>query len=540
MILGVIFDFDGTLYDYDLCNTNGLNGVFNFLNINYEVNKDNVKQIYNKITKEIKVSNNCNNKFNKSIYFKILIEKLNLPIELIDDIIKIYNDEFNLSLKLFDNIIELFDILKNSKIKIGLLSNNNFKQQYDKLIRLNILQYFDCIQTSDEIGYEKPSNLMYLSIINKLKLPAENIIMIGDNYDHDIIPALDLKLIPFLKCKNNLKIIDSYFIFMDFSEIIEFINNYKLHIDELVYLSKLYGASELNVQGQGGNISVKLNDLLFIKSSGYILGNLESNSGYCCVNNVKCLQNMDYNNDNLLEIKLFGNKIPSMETFFHAFMKKYTVHLHFTLANIYLCTNNFEIFNKLSFNYEIIDYEHPGFTLASKIREKYNNNINLYLLKNHGIIITSDEIDNINSIYMELFNLLNNSRNNLYNNELDSYKINNSIYNIFNKSVVCRYISNFNIDILIKIKYCFPDLAVYLQTIKNIDDIDKLNIDKIPDVILFQNKVFILADNLTKLYCLTEIINQYQILCIDYDLLNNIDYSFIQSMKQEKYRKNIK
>ncbi len=56
----------------------------------------------------------------------------------------------------------------------------------------------------DEVGYEKPSTLIYLSIINKMKLSPENIIMIGDNYQHDIVPSLDLGLITF-HFKNNDK-----------------------------------------------------------------------------------------------------------------------------------------------------------------------------------------------------------------------------------------------------------------------------------------------------------------------------------------------
>ena len=103
---------------------------------------------------------------------------------------------------------------------------------------------------------------------------------------------------------------------------------------------KYFGQSELNVQGQGGNISVKSNNLLLIKSSGCILGNININEGFCIVNNDICNDLLNTNNSNLLSSKLFGYKNPSMETFFHCFMKKYTIHIHFTLSNIFLCTAN--------------------------------------------------------------------------------------------------------------------------------------------------------------------------------------------------------
>ena len=49
-----------------------------------------------------------------------------------------------------------------------------------------------------------------------------------------------------------------------------------LHL--LIYLSKLFGQSVLNIQGQGGNISVKTHndELILIKSSGKILANMDN------------------------------------------------------------------------------------------------------------------------------------------------------------------------------------------------------------------------------------------------------------------------
>jgi hypothetical protein len=67
MISGVIFDFDNTIYDYDICNKNSLSKVFTHIEDNFK--KENVKDVYEKINIDIKQSNNYCNKFNKNIYF---------------------------------------------------------------------------------------------------------------------------------------------------------------------------------------------------------------------------------------------------------------------------------------------------------------------------------------------------------------------------------------------------------------------------------------------------------------------------------------
>ena len=147
MILAIIFDFDNTLYDYDFSNNMALNKLFNTLSINFNINKNIIKDKYNNINKYIKNSNNTNNKFNKAIYIKELFEELGCSLLLLDEYIQIYNTEFNNTFKIYNSVLSLFQSLKKKGIKIGICSNNLFVQQYDKLKRGGLLEYIDFIQT---------------------------------------------------------------------------------------------------------------------------------------------------------------------------------------------------------------------------------------------------------------------------------------------------------------------------------------------------------------------------------------------------------
>lgn len=294
-------------------------------------------------------------------------------------------------------------------------------------------------------------------------------------------------------------------------------------VNELIYLSKFFGQSVLDVQGQGGNISVKHNDMMFIKCSGAVLGDISLKEGYCIVN---------YLTRELLQ----GNK-PSMEIDFHCNLKKYTVHLHFIPANIYLCSNSAEVhFKSLKKRFLLIDYIEPGEELANKIREKYNNEP-LILLKNHGIIITADTIDEIHKTYNELFDFCNQTGR--YSNEIDCKTIHLSIRDRFEKSVICReYTGNF--DNFKEIKYCFPDIAVYAQNIIHVHSLDEITrFEKVPDIILYNRRIFIITENLRKYYLITEILQAYEQIVTDCSNLQLLNVTTLTNMEAEKYRKNL-
>src|SRR5690606_17206413 len=60
-------------------------------------------------------------------------------------------------IQLFDGVIEVFDAIKSKNGKIGLITDGRSKAQRAKLKSLGILDYFDKIIISEELGSEKPS-----------------------------------------------------------------------------------------------------------------------------------------------------------------------------------------------------------------------------------------------------------------------------------------------------------------------------------------------------------------------------------------------
>ena len=538
MILAVIFDFDNTLYNYELSNKNALHILFQELSISCNIKKNIIEELYNTINYNIKHSNNVNNKFNKTIYIKQLLEKLNIPLYEYYKYLTIY--ESNFEIKMYD-YIEVFKLLKKNNIKIAICSNNIFIQQMNKLNNMNkstnlenILEYIDYLETSDECGEEKPNTTIFLKLQHKLQISFENIAYVGDSYPDDIVPALELKMFPFHFIKDSNFSIQNYIEFGNFNQLHDFFCNYFKIINEFICLSKYFGQSLLNVQGQGGNISIKLNDLLFIKSSGAILGNVNYTHGYCIANNNLCLELFKHNDSNLKKTKIFGNN-PSMETFFHSYMKKYTVHLHFTLSNMFFCSNTIELTN-FKYKYSVIEYEHPGLLLAKEIYKQYNNDTNIYFLKNHGIIITSNIIEELIDTYEYIYEYFNQLMNHAYNDL--SFQI-NKMYNIHDTYKIIRKY-DYPCELLKNIIYCFPDLAIFVEKIGIFDSIHDFKINDY-NIIIIDKDVYLCADNINKLYSLIEIIDSYKLLSLSSSQFENklisVDSTYLNNMEEEKIRK---
>ena len=103
---GIIFDLDNTLYDYNACHDFALESVFEYLRDVYPSTNIN-KSLYEKIAKDLKKELiNTASCHNKSIYFKQLLEHLNVGLLSFSTIHDIYWRSFYTKIKCFDGVIE--------------------------------------------------------------------------------------------------------------------------------------------------------------------------------------------------------------------------------------------------------------------------------------------------------------------------------------------------------------------------------------------------------------------------------------------------
>jgi HAD superfamily hydrolase (TIGR01549 family) len=575
MIKSIIFDLDQTLYDYNYLDSMCYDVIINDINKKTGKKELEIKEIIKEA--KIKVKNNLKNtasSHSRILYFQKICEILDINLSYAQTLNNIYWDIFYETIKPYDFIITLFDYLKKQKIKIAILTNFTTEHQFKKLSKLKLLKYVDCLVTSEEVGIEKPDKKMFETILNKLNMKSNEVLMIGDSFKSDIEGANNYNI--YAGHYTDLNLINkNYFTFSSMQNLYLLILRMNIEINKLVNMCKIYGERFDFTQAGGGNISVKFNFdkeiITIIKASGYCLSDVSNNNGYTIINNNKIneyVNNLIMNEDkNIIENKtknfiksqiLFNCKLrPSIETPMHSLFYKYTVHLHPIQCNIILTKKNGkEIIKNLFPNSLIIDYYTPGIELSKNIQLKYSGEKIIFLL-NHGLIVTSNSSEEIDSLIKEIINIVEEYINNNMNLQInfDKYKVVNKmslIYESVYKSKFTSYlvedeIVKKNIDNLkILNNVSIPDKLVYCgNNIINLSKIGDLkNILKdynhIPVIIKFNNNLYIISKSLKKCKDIVDVLKSHLLFSSDNDNLLDIqEIDYLINWEAEKYRQNL-
>jgi rhamnose utilization protein RhaD (predicted bifunctional aldolase and dehydrogenase) len=169
-------------------------------------------------------------------------------------------------------------------------------------------------------------------------------------------------------------------------------------LEKRVYTSRLLGSDDSLVLHGGGNTSVKIDNTLYVKGSGWDLATIEK-EGFSPVD-LKTLQNMA-TYESLSDTQMvqeqkeaMSNKTapsPSVEAILHAIIPfKYVDHTHAnSIVTISNSINGEKIIKELYKDYLIIPYVMPGFILAKKVYEMSIDidwsSIKGIILHNHGV-----------------------------------------------------------------------------------------------------------------------------------------------------------
>jgi len=146
------------------------------------------------------------------------------------------------------------------------------------------------------------------------------------------------------------------------------------------------------IQGPGGNISVKDEPMnrIVLKKSGALVSAL--NNGLIC-DLAAIRQALAAGNEDVANTVLEGTGKPSIEAFLHAFPPRIIVHTHpYPLMNV-LC--NYGPIELPNINSKTVEYYKPGVPLAQTMSLVYTEDTKVYFLRNHGVVIIGNTIDEI-------------------------------------------------------------------------------------------------------------------------------------------------
>jgi rhamnose utilization protein RhaD (predicted bifunctional aldolase and dehydrogenase)/NAD(P)-dependent dehydrogenase (short-subunit alcohol dehydrogenase family) len=195
---------------------------------------------------------------------------------------------------------------------------------------------------------------------------------------------------------------------------------------DLVALSRRFGEDPEFARGGGGNISVKIEGILYIKPSGSSLAQLTAESTIAL--DIKTLMELLDGSaagpavggtDEIMQVALSARvgardaRRPSVEFLFHALMpERIVLHTHPTTVNAITCsTHGAEITEKLFGSSVLwIPYINPGLPLARAIRDarrSYEQRVQaaaprIMFLQNHGLIVAADTAAEIEAMSAQL------------------------------------------------------------------------------------------------------------------------------------------
>lgn len=86
----------------------------------------------------------------------------------------------------------ILNYCKDTALKVVLLTNGPAHRQRKKIEQLNLKQWFDDFYISEEREIAKPSPHAFLQICEDLGVKPEECLMVGDDLDIDILPAMKL------------------------------------------------------------------------------------------------------------------------------------------------------------------------------------------------------------------------------------------------------------------------------------------------------------------------------------------------------------
>tara|TARA_B100000524_G_C23653201_1_gene370859 strand:- start:1834 stop:3564 length:1731 start_codon:yes stop_codon:yes gene_type:complete len=575
MFKNILFDLDNTLYDYDNANKTAIMEIITIISDNFRI--DNLKEEY-EIEKK-KFQNYCYNasSHNKFIQFKKIFEKLNIDLNKLPFYYNLYIDIFKKNLKLYPYILEFLNFCKQNGIKMYILTNNMCKEQIERLTKMNLLDYFTKIYTSEEFGIEKPDIKLFYYIIQDINCSKNEIVKIGDNYNNDIEPLILNDIYSFWFTNKNLSINKNYLQFNCYSNLLFLFKEYFSDLNDYLDISNYLGERFDLVQAGGGNTSFKSNGIMFIKSSGCSLSNMDVNKNYVGLNysnivhEIKTINSNEKKTRELQSKKIVESNIiflknykPSIETTLHCLTQKYTIHIHPLQFNHISASNNCDVILKKIFkNYCLIDYFTPGIDVTMELLNKYNHE-NIIFLKNHGLVVTANSINKLKDLLYEIVTKLEKELNIDYSKYHNvSYISKNIKMKTFEKTITYlshnAIIYNFikdkrQIELDAYFKGFFPDKIVYCGIhyifFKKKEDFEnKLNdyIEKyqeIPKIIIQEQKeikyLYISSNSLNKCKEIEDVLLSH-LMCYKHDniFLNEDETDYLNNWDAEKYRKNL-
>ncbi|KAA1245698.1 YjjG family noncanonical pyrimidine nucleotidase [Aquimarina sp. RZ0] len=204
----IFFDLDHTLWDFDKNSSLAFQMLFEKFEIGIPIEEflkvyQPINMNYWKLYREEQITQTALRRGRLIDAFDVF--KVYLPLHIIDSLSKDYISFLPINNYLIDGARELLEYLI-PKYQLHIITNGFKEVQDTKLINSRIKNFFKTVTDSEQVGVKKPNPAIFEHALEVSGADAGRSLMIGDNYEADIIGAesLGIKTICFNYHKEKL------------------------------------------------------------------------------------------------------------------------------------------------------------------------------------------------------------------------------------------------------------------------------------------------------------------------------------------------
>ena len=187
MIKAVIFDIDGTLYDYDSANKEAMKAVSEYAAAQFGWDSARFPAENKAMMKTLGgFLNGTAASHNRLIRYQNILEKHGLPLH--PHALKmhaLYWDTLLCCMRMSPGADCVMEELKKRGVRIGIGTDMTARIQFLKLERLGLLPFVDFLVTSEEAGAEKPDGKLFRRCAEKAGAAPAECLFVGDSLEKD-------------------------------------------------------------------------------------------------------------------------------------------------------------------------------------------------------------------------------------------------------------------------------------------------------------------------------------------------------------------
>lgn len=190
----LFFDLDRTLWDFETNSETALTILFDELELGKSIRSFRTFHTqYKKINAELwfdYAKGKVSKEELRTSRFTRTLKKFNLDDpQLAQQLGEAYIEISPYQTNLFPNTLETLEALKKDEYTLHIITNGFKEVQYIKLKNSGLIDFFDVILCSEEVGKTKPNPEVFQAALHLANAKKNESLMIGDDYHADIIGA---------------------------------------------------------------------------------------------------------------------------------------------------------------------------------------------------------------------------------------------------------------------------------------------------------------------------------------------------------------